>query len=212
MYGILDVLFILCPKILGNQYIGTNRKTDKYIGKQVDQRTCRSHCGKCMTSRKFSHYYNICSIKQQLQYPRTRSKEPQRSAVSSIMDRYTCPSHMTSSSSQKPPIVLLCKKRTDEVLHSPRCTYSSLPVSFFLLFALSSLILPIRFLIYLPCTFTVTHHGHFFHYLCPFQKITDCPHRDLRCLFHRIAVHPVLIDGNAIVLRPYCSPSFRQYS
>ena len=97
---------------------------------------------------------------------------------------------MTFSSSQKPPIVFLCKKRTDEVLHIPRCTYSSLPVSFFLLFALSSLILPIRFLIYLPGTFTVTHHGHFFHYLCPFQKITDCPHRDLRCLFHRIAVHP----------------------
>ena len=63
MYGILDVLFIFCPKILGNQYIGTNGKTDKHIGKQVDQRTCRSHCGKRMTSRKFSYYYNICSIK-----------------------------------------------------------------------------------------------------------------------------------------------------
>ena len=60
---------------------------------------------------------------------------------------------IAGGASPEPPIVLLCKKRTDEVLHSPHCTYSSLSVSPFLFFALSSLILPIRFLIWLPCFF-----------------------------------------------------------
>ena len=68
MYRILNILFIFCPEILGNQYIRTDRKSDKYIRKQVNQCTCRSHSSQCMTSCELSNNHDICGIKQQLQH------------------------------------------------------------------------------------------------------------------------------------------------
>ena len=64
MNSLIYIVFFLCTIILRNQNIDTNRKTNKYIYKQINKRRCGPHRRQRLTARITANYDHVRSIKQ----------------------------------------------------------------------------------------------------------------------------------------------------
>ena len=67
MNGFAHCLFLVCPCIVGNKYIGSYGQADENIYEKVNEGTGASYRRKCLMTGKMADHHNVGSIEEKLQ-------------------------------------------------------------------------------------------------------------------------------------------------